>query len=127
MYMDLKKKKLEFIPSYLGLVWKIVNTWSKNFYDIPFQKLVFLIPLYPEIFRKRSKEIKQNWFLVDSCCFCFAFHPKLMPDGKKKRFNFFFILFSINFIDKHANYFVSVNSIADKNSVIFCFKDNMVM
>ena len=30
-------------------------------------------------------------------------------------------------VDKHANHFVSVNSIADEDSEVFCYKDNKVM
>ena len=40
----------------LKLVWKMVNTWPKKFYAIPFQKLVFLISLYPEFLEKKPKK-----------------------------------------------------------------------
>ena len=32
----------------------------KKFYAIPFQKLVFLISLYPEFLEKKNKEIKKS-------------------------------------------------------------------
>ena len=48
-------------------LWKMVGLfekWStldpKNFYAIPFQKLVFLISLYPEFLEKKNKEIKKS-------------------------------------------------------------------
>ena len=34
---------------------------------------------------------------------------------------------NISIVDKHVNYFVSVNSIADNDSEIFSYKDNKVM
>ena len=45
--------------SAIGSVWKMVNTWPQKFYAIPFQKLVFLISLYPEFLEKKNKEIKK--------------------------------------------------------------------
>ena len=39
----------------------MLNTWPKKFYAIPFQKLVFLVSLYPEFLEK--KQIKK----VDFC------------------------------------------------------------
>ena len=68
----------------------MVNTWPKKSYAVPFQKLVFLITLYPE-FLEKNKEIIKSWFLVSSRCFCFAFHANLMSDGKKERLTFLFI------------------------------------
>ena len=42
----------------------LFEKWStldpKHFYAIPFQKLVFLVSLYPE-FLEKKKEIKQSW------------------------------------------------------------------
>ena len=73
----------------------LFDKWSKLdpkfFYAIPFQKLVFLISLYPEFLGKKNKEIKKVDFLVNSRCFCFTFHANLMSDGKKKRLKFLFI------------------------------------
>ena len=72
----------------------LLEKWSTldpiNFYAILFQKLVFLISLYREFLEKKNKEIKKRWFLVNSPCFCFAFHANFMSDGKKKRFKYLF-------------------------------------
>ena len=38
-----------------------------------------------------------------------------------------FVYNSINIVDIHANQFVSVNSLADKDSESFCYKDKKVM
>ena len=76
---------------YQGLFEKWSTLDPKKFYPILLQKLVFLISLYPEFFEKKNKEIKKSWFLVNCCCFCFAFHANLMSDGKKKRLKFLFI------------------------------------
>ena len=88
-----------------GPVWKMVNTWPPPNFFIPFQKLVFLISLYPEFLEKKNKEIKKSWFLVNSRCFCFAFHANLMSDGKKKRFEFLFITAVILLIIKSISLF----------------------
>ena len=53
-------------------------------------------------------------------------NPQENPDGKKKRLKIF-IYKSINIVDKHISYFFSVNSVGDKDSEIFCYKDNKVM
>ena len=74
----------------LGLVWKMVNTWPKKFLCNPFSKIGALIYLYPE-FLEKKKQIKKSWFLVNSQCFCFAFHANLTLDGKNKRLKFLFI------------------------------------
>ena len=41
----------------------LFEKWStldpKKFYAIPFQKLVFLVSLYPEFLEKKNKEIKK--------------------------------------------------------------------
>ena len=81
----MKKKKSNFPDHFLGLSEKWSTLDPKHFYAIPFQKLVFLISLYPEFLEKKPKEIK-SWFLVSSRCFCFAFHANLMlcRMGKKK-------------------------------------------
>ena len=42
-----------------GPVWKIVNIWPKNIYVVPFQKLVFLISLYPEFLEKNQRNKKK--------------------------------------------------------------------
>ena len=88
-----------------GPVWKIVNIWPKNFYVVPFQKLVFLISLYPEFLEKNQRNKKKNWFLVNSRCFCFAFHANLMSDGKKKRLKFLFITSLILLINMSVTLF----------------------
>ena len=81
----------------MGLFEKGSTLDPKTFYAIAFQKLVFLISLYPEFYeiKKEIKEIKIikviMLFLVNSRCFCFAFHPNLMSDAKKKRLKFLFI------------------------------------
>ena len=75
----------------VGLVRKMVNTWPKKFYAILFQKLVFLVSLYPEILERKKQRNKKSWFLVNSCCFRFAFHANLMSGRKKKRLKFLFI------------------------------------
>ena len=48
------KSSLQF-----GSVWKMVNTWPQKFYAIPFQKLVFLISLYPEFLEKNQRNKKK--------------------------------------------------------------------
>ena len=68
--------------------WSILG--PKTFYAIPFQKLVFLTSLYPEILEKKQRN-KKSWFLVNSPCFCFAFHANLMSDWKRKRLKLLFI------------------------------------
>ena len=73
-----------------GLFEKLSTLDPINFYAILFQKLVFLISLYRGFLEKKNKEIKKGWFLVNSSCFCFAFHANLMSDGKKKRFKYLF-------------------------------------
>ena len=40
----------------------MVNTWPKNFYVIPFQKLVFSISAYPELFEKNQRNKKELIF-----------------------------------------------------------------
>ena len=35
-----------------------------------------------------------------------------------------FVYNSFNIVDKHVNQFISVNSLADKDSEIFCYKNN---
>ena len=47
---------------YQGLFEKWSTLDSKKFYAILFQKLVFLISLYPEFLEKKNKEIKKSWF-----------------------------------------------------------------
>ena len=74
-----------------GPVWKMINTWPKKFVCYPLSKIGVFDFLIPWMFRKKNKEIKKSWFLVNSCCFCFAFHANLMSDGKKKRLKFLFI------------------------------------
>ena len=74
--------------------------------------------------QKRKQRNKKSLFLVNSRCFCFAFHANITSDEKK---DLIFVNNSINIVDKHVNQFVSVNSIADKDSEIFCYKDNKVM
>ena len=61
----------------------------KRFYAIPFQKLVFWVSLCPTFLGKKTN--KKSWFLVNSRCFCFAFHANLMSGGKAKRLKFLFI------------------------------------
>ena len=56
----------------------------------PFKNWCFWFP-YILNFLQKKQEIKQSWFLVNSCCFCFAFHANLMSDGKKKTLTFLFI------------------------------------
>ena len=84
------RKKSNFPDHFLGLFEKWSTLDPKHFYAIPFQKLMFLIPLYPEFFAKKTRN-KTKLILVNSCCFCFAFHANLMSDGKKKRLKFLFI------------------------------------
>ena len=74
----------------LGLLEKWSTIDPKNVYTIPFQNLLFLIFLYPEFLEKKQRN-KKSSFLVNSRCFCFAFHANLMSDGKKKRLKFLFI------------------------------------
>ena len=83
----------------------LFEKWStldpKKFYAIPFQRLVFLVSLYSEFLENKNKEIKKSWFLVNSRCFCFAYHANLMSDGKKKRLTFLFLtplILLINFV-----------------------------
>ena len=98
-----KEKIIEL--STAGPVWKLVNTWPKKMYAIPFQKLVLLISLYPEFLEKKNKEIKKSWFLVNSRCFCFAFHANLTSDGKNKRLKFLFITLLIWLINMSISLF----------------------
>ena len=76
---------------YNAPVWKMVNTWPKKILCYPLSKIGVFEFLISWIFRKKNKEIKKSWFLVNSRCFCFAFHANLMSDGKKKRLKFLFI------------------------------------
>ena len=46
---------------------------------------------FPYILNFEKKTKKKKRFLVNSRCFCFAFHANLMSDGKKKRLKFLFI------------------------------------
>ena len=87
-----------------GLVWKMVNSWPKNFLYDPFKKLVFLVSLYPEFLEKKQGN-KKSWFLVNCLCFCFAFHANLMSDGKKKRLKFLFITLLILLINMSVSLF----------------------
>ena len=50
----------------VGLFEKWSTLDPKNFYAIPFQKVVFLISLYPELLGKKNKEIKKVdfWSIV---------------------------------------------------------------
>ena len=71
-----------------GLIWKMVNTWPKKVSCYPLSKIGvfgFLLSWFFLFFWKNSKEIKKGRFLVNSDCFCFAFHANLISDGKKKR------------------------------------------
>ena len=77
--------------SILGLVWKIGNTWPKKFLCYPLSKIGVFGFLISWIFREKKQRNKKSWFLVNSRCFCFAFHANLMSDGKKKRLKFLFI------------------------------------
>ena len=67
-----------------GLVWKMVNTWPKKFLCYPLSKIGVFGFLISWISRKKTRN-KKSWFLVNSRCFCFAFHATLMPDGKKRK------------------------------------------
>ena len=53
------KSSLQF-----GSVWKMVNTWPQKFYAIPFQKLVFLISLYPQFSEKNQRNEKLLWSIL---------------------------------------------------------------
>ena len=74
----------------MGMFEKWSTLDPKVFCVIPFQKLVFLVSVYPEFWEKKNKEIKISWILVNSYCFCFT-HANLMLDEKKKRLEFLFI------------------------------------
>ena len=81
------------------LVWNMVNIWPKQFLCYPLSKIGVFGFLISWIFRKKKQRNKKSWFLVNSRCFCFAFHANLMSDGKKKRLKFLFItplILSIN-------------------------------
>ena len=73
-----------------GLVWKMVNTWPKKILCYSLSEIGVFDFLLSGIFRK-NKEITKSWFLVNSRCFCFAYHANLMSAGKKKRLTFLFI------------------------------------
>ena len=75
----------------VGPVWKMVNTWPKKFLCYTLSKIVVFDFLLSWIFRKKEQRNKKSWFLVNSRCFCFAFHAILMSDGKKKRLIFLFV------------------------------------
>ena len=49
-----------------GLFQKWSTLDPKKFYAILFQKLVFLVSLYPELLEEKNKEIKKSRFLVNS-------------------------------------------------------------
>ena len=66
MYQTCKEHSVTFIDSSaVGLVSKWSTLDPKGFHAIPFQKLVFLISLYPEFLEKKPKEIKKSTFLVN--------------------------------------------------------------
>ena len=44
----------------MGLFEKWSTLDPKKFYAIPFQKLLFLVSLYPEFLEKKNKEIKKS-------------------------------------------------------------------
>ena len=44
--------------AYVGLFEKWLTLGPKNFYALPFQKLVFLISLYPEFLEKKQRNKK---------------------------------------------------------------------
>ena len=90
--------------SYLSLFEKWSTIDPKKFYVIPFQKLVFLISLYPEFLEKRQRN-KKSWFLVNSRCFCFVFYANLVLDGKKKRLEFLFMTPLIFLINMSISFF----------------------
>ena len=50
--------------SAIGSVWKMVNTWPQKCYAIPFQKLVFLISLYPQFSEKNQRNEKLLWSIL---------------------------------------------------------------
>ena len=75
-----------------GLVWKMVNTWPKKLLCYPLSKICVFDFLIYWIFREKKQRNKtKSWYLVNSCCFRFAFHGNLMSDGKKKRPKLLFI------------------------------------
>ena len=63
---------------------------QKNFMLFAFRNRCFWFPFIRN-FQKKNKEITKSWFLVNSRCFCFAYHANLMSAGKKKRLTFLFI------------------------------------
>ena len=88
-----------------GPVWKMVNTWPKKFLCYLFSKIGVFDFLISWIFRKKKQRNKKSWFLVNSPCFCFAFHANLMSDGKEKRLKFLFITPLILLIDTSISLF----------------------
>ena len=57
MYQTCKEHSVTFIDSSaVGLVSKWSTLDPKGFHAIPFQKLVFLISLYPEFLEKKPKK-----------------------------------------------------------------------
>ena len=66
----------------MALFEKWLTLDSKIFYAIPFQKLVFLVSLYPEFLEKKNKEIKKADFWSILAVFVYNF---------------------INIVDKHVN------------------------
>ena len=79
----------------------MVNTWPKKFLCYPLSKIGVFSFLISWIFLKKQRN-KKGWFLVNSRCFCFAFHANLMSDGKKEK-TLIFVYNSINIVDKHVN------------------------
>ena len=107
-----------------GPVWKMVNTWPKKSLCYPLSKIGAFDFLISWIFRKKNKEIKKVDFWSLLAVFV---SPSMLIYVIQKKKTEIFIYNSINMVDKHANQFVSVNSIVDEDSEVFCYKDNKVM
>ena len=82
--LSLIRLKCFSFESNWGLIWKIVNTWPKKFLCSPLLNVDVFGFLISWIFREKKQRNKKSCFLVNSCCFCFAFRANLMSDGKKE-------------------------------------------
>ena len=91
----------------------LFDKWStldpKNFYAIPFPKLVFFISFYPEFLEKKNKEIKKKYQQLIFWSFIAVFVSSSMLilcwAEKKKKLTFLFITPLILFINMSISLF----------------------